>query len=101
MTMPACAGCSDLLAEASDLMVGHDDADTSGNVVLTWTRPGQAFWDAAVTAGRVKPRPITELGLARLRREAHAKRQRAARHSTGPRHLDADNGSAPWAEVPG
>ena len=77
LTMPGCALCPDMTAEAADLSVGAVEGRPGWNTVLVRNGEGKKLFDLAVDKGLIEAEPAASEPLEHLKQAAAAKRSRA------------------------
>jgi coenzyme F420 hydrogenase subunit beta len=75
-TFPGCGPCFDFASELADVSVGSVGSGDGWSTVLTRTKAGEKLYSAALAAGGVQEKAISEKGLALAKRLAASKVKR-------------------------
>jgi coenzyme F420 hydrogenase subunit beta len=77
ITLPGCALCPDLTAEAADIAVGAAEGNPGFNTVIARSQTGLELMELALAKGLIEVRPVPEESWAHLSTAAANKRGRA------------------------
>ncbi len=80
-TWSGCGPCFDFTAELADISVGSVGSPASWSTVLVRTDIGESLYRAALSAGVIEERPITDKGMELMRRLASNKIARFESHA--------------------